>query len=156
MPSAQRATALDFVTHNNYGDKLSVEERDECVETIKELMDAFGPQRVILTMAELGGELDHSQTIQQTTHALRAFAVIVLSEKRPKLAAKLVGRLVGLDIATGTRESLGELGKSEGISKQAVSKKLAAFSLQLGIPRMESTERSRESAYLMNRRNYGS
>ncbi len=156
MPPPQRARAVDFATHTlGQAEAASSSSDEECIATIRELIEAFGAPRVLLTMSSLGINLEASSARAQVMSALRAFAIIIQEDTHPKLVGKLVGRLCKLDIATGSRETLDELGRQNGIGKQAISKKQAELALRLSIPREDSSLKSRESARLMNRRNYG-
>ncbi len=48
-----------------------------------------------------------------------------------------------------------EIGRPYGISKQAVSNRVKQLAARFGLDRPDSLPKNRESARLMNRRNYG-
>ena len=155
--STDRPRAVDFATHNAWGDELSAQEREECVATLRELVEAFGLPAVMDALGQIApkdrwAEANSSEIVAS---ALRRFACIVVESDRPRLAGILVGKLVKWELAAGRRLSYRELGAQNGISKQAVSNRLKTYAAQLNLPRPDSTEKARESHRLMNRRNYG-
>ncbi len=52
--AAPKSGALDFATRNTWGDELSEEERAECVSTLRELVEAFGPAEIMRTITNMG------------------------------------------------------------------------------------------------------
>jgi hypothetical protein len=147
------ATALDYAQATAYEDRVGDEAREELRRTFAELKECF-PDSAIREAAEDFGITANGPNKQAILEALRAFACIVIESDRPRLAAHLVGKLVGLELATGHRLILRELALSAGISKQAVSRHLANYAERLGLDRPDSTQAQRESHRLMNRRNY--
>lgn len=162
----ERPRAVDFATKNVWGDPLSTQERDECVETLRELVGAFGKGEILRAVAELGiemgqttgadAQLQKAVVDAAVAQALRAFCVLILESDRKELTVLLVGSLVRLELATGKRLSMRELGRANGISKQAVSNRKKMYAARLCLPRPDSTEATRRAHRLMNRRNYGS
>jgi hypothetical protein len=150
--------AIDFATHNVFGDELSEGERRECVDTLRELVGAFGSGVVVRAVEDIVGKAGQGATgegVDGKLQVLRAFCVLLEEADRPRLAARLVGKLCRLELATGRRISYRELGRAWGTSKQAVQRRGRDYCARLGIPALDSTAESRESARLMNRRNYG-
>lgn len=152
----RRAQAVDFATHNVWGDKLSASEREECITTLRELVESFGPNAILGAVTELGVGVRNQGTRESVMQAIRAMCVLVLESDRKDLTVQLVGKLVHLELATGKRISLRELGRENGISKQAVSNRLKMYAARLALPRPDSTPETRRAHQLMNRRNYGS
>ena len=147
-----RGTALDFATRNIFGNDSS---SDECVSTLRDLVDTFGANAVS-SAARSMGIISEASDDERMMQALRGFCVLILESDRPKLTAQLVGRLVKLELATGRRLHMRQLGSACGVSKQAISNRLKSYAERLGIPRPDSHRSARESHRLMNRRNYGS
>lgn len=153
-----RGKAIDFSTRSLFGEETPAHGNDELRETLRELQIAFPPTQMRIALSELGlmrtsGEkTDASESVLQ---ALRAFCVLIIESCRPKLTAQLVGKLVKLEIATGRRIILRELGRANGISKQAISKQLSGLADRLNLPRPDSAPGARDSHRLMNKRNYG-
>lgn len=158
-----RPTAVDFATKNVWGDPLSEDERNECVETLKELVEAFGAPAILRAVAELGlgigqdatPEAQRAMVNAAVAQALRAYSVLILESDRKDLTVQLVGKLVQLEMATGKRLSMRQLGRANGISKQAVSNRLKMYAARLCLQRPDSTDTTRQAHRLMNRRNYG-
>jgi len=153
--SQHHGTALDFADHTPYIDEAADKVREELRRTFAELKECF-PDSAIKEAAEDAGLAPSSQNTSKAAilEALRAFACIVIESDRPRLAAHLVGKLVGLELATGHRLILRELARKEGVSKQAISRHLANYAERLNLPRPDSNEKARLSHRLMNRRNY--
>jgi hypothetical protein len=157
MSERPRPTAIDFATHNVWGDPLSEDERNECVDTIRDLVEAFGPKEVIDAVSQCcsdGPETINSSNAVQC--ALRNMASLIVQDDKPRLTANLVGRLCGSHLAAGIRLSLRELGRLNNMSKQAVQNRMKTIAAKLSLPLPDSTPKQRESHRLMNRRNYGS
>ncbi len=153
--SGHRATALDFATKTVFGDPVTSEEKSEVVETLRELVTYFGAPAILRAVAELDiAKAAPGHASEQVLQALRAYTVLILESDRPMLTATLVGKLAKLEMTTGKRIILRELGRAEGISKQAVSKRMALYAQRLNLPRPDSTPEARESHRQMNRRNY--
>ena len=128
---------------------------DEIRATLAELLQAFGLpalQRALRSMQCMPSELSDERLFQ----ALRGYSVIILESKHPKFTAQLVGKIAKMEITTGRRIDLRELGATIGVSKQSVSKQIASLADRLGLPRPDSNEKARLSHRLMNRRNFGS
>ena len=128
---------------------------DEVAQTIAELTEYFGKDAIAQACVDLGITDSHEQVAERTLQSLRAFAVLILDSSRPKLTVQLVGKLAGLEIATGKRLRLVDLATANSISKQAVSRLMANYADRLHLPRPYSTAESRQSHRAMNRRNYG-
>lgn len=151
VSNERRATALDFATHSAVAGALTQEHPEEIEATLRELIAYFGEAAIIAAIASIGLKL---KSDSHTNEVLRGYAMLIIDSDRQKLTARLVGKLVGLETSTGRRIILRELARAEGISKQAVSKRLATYAERLNLPRLESTEAARASHRLMNRRNY--
>ena len=150
-----QSTALDFATRTVFAPAQTDGSLSEISETLGELIAAFGSAQVSATIQEtpaLTGTVSGEDRVLQ---ALRAFAVLIIDDTRPKLVAALVGKLARLELATGRPLKLEDLGRANGISKQAASKKMADLATRLGLPRPDSTPSTRLAHRLMNRRNYG-
>jgi hypothetical protein len=152
--SPGKVTALDFATHNVWGDKLSAFERSECVDTIRELLEAFGAAEILSVIAQLGITPKEESVGEAVMQALRAYSLLILESDRSKLTAALVGKLVKLELCTGKRIDLRQLGRENNISKQAVSNRMKLYAARLKLPRPDSKPENRDSHRLMNRRNY--
>lgn len=158
--SSPKASAVEFATRTLHApdgasDSASPDKADEVEQTIAELAQYFGPAAIARACVDLGITASQEQVNERTLQSLRAFAVLVLDSSRPKLTVQLVGKLAGIEIATGKRLRLIDLAIAEGISKQAVSRLLAVYAERLNLPRPDSTPESRASHRAMNRRNYG-
>lgn len=151
----ERPTAVDFATTNVWGDPLSESERDECVETLRELVEAFGTEAILRAVTELGLGEQPAAVNEAVAQALRAYSVLLLESDRKDLTVQLVGKLVHLELATGKRLSMRQLGRANGISKQAVSNRMKMYAARLSLARPDSTEATRQAHRMMNRRNYG-
>jgi hypothetical protein len=155
---AANVTALDYATRTVHAPEQAAQTSDdsEVVNTLRELTDYFGAPAIIAACDHLNitatSASAHSETVLQT---LRAFASLIIDSDRPKLTGQLVGKLAQLELATGKRLRLADLARAEGITKQAVSKRLALYAARLNLPRPDSTEAARASHRAMNRRNYG-
>ena len=91
---------------------------------------------------------------ERLNESIRAFAIIIAESRWPKLDALLVGRLAKMEIATGKRLKMDELGRIfGGQSKQAISKRQGELAERLKMDNPDSTPASRESHRLMNRSN---
>lgn len=160
MPSATNghsATAIDFATSTVHGDPVTTDEKNEVIETLRELLHYFGESALLRAISDLGVvKTSAANSNEQVLAALRAYSVLILESDRPVLTVQLVGKLAGLELATGKRIILRELGAAEGITKQAVSKRLSLYAERLGLPRPDSTEEARASYATHNRRNYAS
>ena len=155
----RRLEPLDRATRTIFQPDRADDAANECRETIAELCALFSEAAVLRSIDDLGISPQRGAAVSPTTHedvlqALRGFAVLVIESSRPRLTAQLVGKLSGLETATGKRLNYRELGKPYGISKQAVSKLLASYADRLGLDRPDSGEDARASHRLMNRRNY--
>jgi len=154
------SSAVEFATRTvhapeAHSDKAAPDKVDEVAQTIAELGSYFGNAAIAQACVDLGITASQEQVNERTLQTLRAFAVLVLDSSRPKLTVQLVGKLAGLEIATGKRLRLVDLATAEGISKQAVSRLLATYAERLNLPRPDSTPQARASHRAMNRRNYG-
>ena len=126
----------------------------EATETINELISSFGEEAVFAAIQQtpIAARLLHSN--DSVTDALRAFAIILVESRWPKLDAMLVGRLAKMEVVTGRRLKMDELGRIYGgQTKQAISKRQGEIAERLGLPNPDSTPESRESHRLMNRSN---
>lgn len=146
-----RAMAIDFATRTGYSDPQQDERQKEVEDTLRELVAYFGAPAIAVAASSLGITFTQASSNHDV---LRAYSLLIIDSDRPKLTAQLVGKLAGLELSTGRRILLRDLARAEGISKQAVSKRLAQYAERLKLPRSESTEAARNSHRLMNRRNY--
>jgi hypothetical protein len=158
--SSPKASAVEFATRTVHApdgksDSPSPDKSDEVAQTIAELAQYFGTAAIAQACVDLGITASQEQVNERTLQSLRAFAVLILDSSRPKLTVQLVGKLAGIEIATGKRLRLVDLATAEGISKQAVSRLLATYAERLNLPRPDSTPEARASHRAMNRRNYG-
>ena len=153
MPPAARA--IDFATHTVHGDPITDGEKDEVIDTLRELVAFFGVPAITRAVADLGiTGASGDQSNERVMQALRAYSCLILESPRRLMTAQLVGKLAGMEITTGKRIRLQDIATAEGISKQAVSKNLATYAERLGLPRPDSTEEARASYRACNRRNY--
>lgn len=154
--ASNQKTALDFATASLFQPDRADDAANECRETIAELRGLFSEAAILRALDDLGivRQGGAQAAGEAVTQALRAFAVLVIESRRPRLCAQLVGKLSGLETATGKRLKLADYGAPYGISKQAVSKLIAAYAERLGLARPDSDEDARASHRLMNRRNY--
>lgn len=150
----EQTSALDFATHTVFATDRQAEARAEVAETLRELVQSFGAAEVSRGMAEAGLCAPTGAGDDKVLQALRGFAVLIMDDERPKLVAALVGKLAKLEVATGRTLFLEELGRINGVSKQAASKKMAYIARRLGLQRPDSSAKARQSHRLMNRRNY--
>ncbi len=162
--SRPKSSAVEFATRTVHAPASAAEhpdsaashdKADEVAQTIAELAQYFGHAAIARACVDLGITASQEQVNERTLQSLRAFAVLVLDSSRPKLTVQLVGKLAGIEIATGKRLRLVDLAIAEGISKQAVSRLLATYAERLNLPRPDSTPEARASHRAMNRRNYG-
>ena len=166
-PSETRATALDFATHSAF-DGESVRNHVACASseenhaeeiraTITELCESFGASKVhaiFFTMPDVAPQQNQVGE-ERLLQAIRGYSALILDSKYPKFVAQLVGKIAKMEMATGKRIDLRQLGATIGVSKQAASKQMASIALRLGLPRPDSTEENRQAHALCNRRNYG-
>lgn len=134
---------------------MSASERDECVETLRELVEAFGAEKILRAVTELRLGQRTEGGNEAVAQALRSFCVLIEESDRPKLTGRLIGKLVRLEVATGRCVSYRELARDWGTSKQAVHNKAKIYRARLGLPNLDSTAEARANHRLMNRRNYG-
>jgi hypothetical protein len=147
-------TAIDFATRTVFAPERNADAEREISETLGELVHSFGAHQVAFAVRESRLCAENSTHAERVLQALRAFAVLILDDDRPKLVAALVGKLARLELATGRPLGLSELGRANGVSKQAVSKKMADLADRLNLPRPDSTPGARLSHRLMNKRTY--
>lgn len=145
---AKPATALDFAASD-----LDPTGRQEILATIQELLASFGKKALLECLEDSGLHVSASSQNREA-ELLRNYSCMILDDRRPRLIARLVGHLVGLDLASGQPPTLQEIGRPFGLSKQAVSKRLAGLAEKLGLAR-PMAEQARNSHRLMNRRNFG-
>lgn len=145
---AQPATALDFAAAEN--DPAG---HQEIRSTVQELLASFGRKAVLETLEDSGIQAGPGGQTREA-ELLRNYSCLILDDRRPRLIARLVGHLVGLDLASGQPPTLQEIGRPFGLSKQAVSKRLAVLADKLGLAR-PMADHARNSHRLMNRRNFG-
>lgn len=145
---AHGASALDFAAS-----EPDPAGRAEIRSTVQDLLGSFGKQAVLECLEDSGL---HATAAGQNREGelLRNYSCLILDDRRPRLIARLVGHLVGLDLASGQPPTLEEIGRPFGLSKQAVSKRLAVLAEKLGLAR-PMAEKARNSHRLMNRRNFG-
>lgn len=126
----------------------------EAQRTILELVESFGDDTVLLAIQQTPLFSRFSFSNNRLNEALRAFAIIIAESRWPKLDALLIGRLVQMELATGKRLKMDELGRMfGGQTKQAISKRQGELADRLSLPNPDSTPESRESHRLMNRSN---
>ena len=143
-----KTTALDYVVSPPQG------EEKEITDTLRELVASFGSEKVAYWAAEILGVRAGAQR-DDVSVTLRNFCTLLAESDRPKLAAQLVGKLVGTELTSGHRLSLRQLAREYGISKQAVHNQMKRYADRLGLPRLESSASAREAHRLANHRNYG-
>lgn len=149
----EKPDAIDFATRTVFDSGETNRSTDECRATVRELIDTFG---LACFAASLPDDLMRINAAnEEKMQALRGLCLLVLESDRPKLTAQLVGKLVKLELATGRRIHLRELGRINHISKQAVSNRLKHIAARLNLPRPDSLPLNRRQHQLMNRRNYG-
>ena len=160
--NGRKSSAVDFATRTVHAPAPSAsatraapDKSDEVAQTIAELTQYFGKDAIAQACVDLGISDSREQVTERTLQTLRAFAVLVLDSSRPKLTVQIVGKLAGLELATGRRIRLVDLATANSISKQAVSRLMATYAERLNLPRPDSTPESRASHRAMNRRNYG-
>ncbi len=148
--------AVEFATRTVFGDPVTTEEKDEVVETLRELVAYFGGPAIMRAITDCGisGQTPSVGGNEQILQALRVYSCLIIDSDRPMLTVKLVGKLAKMELATGKRISFADLGRSEGISKQAVSKRMAHYADRLNLDRPDSTAEARDSYRAANRRNY--
>lgn len=126
----------------------------EIRQTICELLESFGEPAVVEAIQQTALASKITQPADSIAAALRAFAIIIIESRWPKLDAQLVGRLSKMEVTTGRRLKMDELGRTYGgQTKQAISKRQGEIAERLGLPNPDSTPASRESHRLMNRSN---
>jgi len=148
-----RGDLFQFATHSLLAAKQDDAIR-EAHETLRELIESFGEDVVIgaIQQTTISGRLSVSD--ERLNESLRAFSIIIAESRWPKLDALLVGRLAKMEIATGKRLKMDELGRIfGGQSKQAISKRQGELAERLKMDNPDSTPASRESHRLMNRSN---
>jgi hypothetical protein len=127
---------------------------NEAHGTIQELIESFGEDVVLgaIQQTTVAKRLTHGS--ERLNEAVRAICIIISDSRWPKLDALLIGKLVHMEIATGRRLKMDELGRAfGGQSKQAISKRQGELAERLGLPNPDSTPEARESHRLMNRSN---
>jgi hypothetical protein len=154
MPSSEtRGDLFDYATRS----ALSAPQDEGIAEsnrTILELVESFGEDSVLLAIQQTPLFARFALSNNRLNEALRAFAIIIAESRWPKLDALLIGRLVQMEVATGRRLKMDELGRTfGGQSKQAISKRQGEIAERLGLPNPDSTPESREAHRLMNRSN---
>lgn len=150
---SQKASALDFTSYDDIDSSASA--RVEIEATLVELREEFGDDIVLQTLRETLESLHTQTSSEAVASSLRSFCALLAESDRPKLTALLVGRLVGMHVATGHVRSLRSIAAEFGVSKQAISNRMKQYALRLGLPRLEQSEAARISHRLTNRRNYG-
>lgn len=126
----------------------------EVEETLAELISSFGEETVLraIQQTKLADKIGISE--DRLHQSLRAYSIIIAESRWPKLDAQLIGRLCKLEVATGKRLKMDELGRIYGgQTKQAISKRQGELAARLNLPNPDSTPASRESHRLMNRSN---
>lgn len=151
--SETRGDLFQFATKSFLaaGDDTSIKEAHA---TIEELIASFGEDVVLgaIQQTKLSGRISVPQ--ERLNEAIRAFAIIISESRWPKLDALLVGRLAKMEVATGKRLKMDELGRHfGGQSKQAISKRQREIAERLQMPNPDSTPEARASHRLMNRSN---
>lgn len=152
-PSETKGDLFEFATRS-FLSAPSDGNSYEAHQTLTELIESFGEDVVLgaIQQTKLSGKI--GVTDDRLSQAIRAFAIIISESRWPKLDALLVGRLVQMEIATGKRLKMDELGRIfGGQSKQAISKRQGELAERLALPNPDSTPEARESHRLMNRSN---
>jgi hypothetical protein len=151
--SETRGDVFSYATHSATS-VPSDQHSHEVEATLAELISSFGEDVILaaIQLTPLGRRI--GQTDEKVNEALRGFSIIICESRWPKLDAQLVGRIAQMEIATGKRLKMDELGRQYGgQSKQAISKRQGEIARRLGLPNPDSTPASRESHRLMNRSN---
>lgn len=145
-----RGDVFHYATHTiGAGD-----DTHEVESTLAELISSFGEDVVLAALQQTPLCRKIGMTEERVNEALRGFSIIICESRWPKLDAQLVGRIAKMEIATGKRLKMDELGRQYGgQSKQAISKRQGELAQRLGLPNPDSTPESRESHRLMNRSN---
>lgn len=126
----------------------------EAQGTIRELIESFGDDVVFQAIQQTALSAKLSISGDKVNEALRAFSIIIQESNWPKLDAILIGRIAKMEVATGRRVKMDELGRTYGgQSKQAISKRQGELAERLHMENPDSTPQSRESHRLMNRSN---
>jgi hypothetical protein len=139
------------VLHENTPDPTD-RTNEEIRSTLRDLVSAFGESTVTSVLTDEGLIHPESAAHNSQTEALRAYTVLLLDAKHPRAVAQIVGRLCHVDTASGTELRQEDIAREIGISKQAVCNLESSIATRLGLPRL-SSEKSRRSSRLMNRRN---
>lgn len=153
MQTETRGDLFQFATRS-FLSAPSDDAISEAQGTLTELLESFGEDVLLsaIQQTKLSGRIPLAN--DRLNEALRAFSIIISESRWPKLDALLIGRLVQMEIATGRRLKMDELGRMfGGQSKQAISKRQGELAERLGLPNPDSTPESRESHRLMNRSN---
>ena len=163
MSSKPEGRPADYATRSIFDDSErgtfdaagGLESTAEICDTINELVESFGAAAVMQCLDAHPDLAARGSDSERVLEALRCYTLLLLDSPYPKVTAHLIGKLAHLELSTGSRIDLGKLGKGIGVSKQALSRRLAIYAARLGLPRPDSTPASRASHRLMNRRNYG-
>lgn len=157
MPDSgrHRATALDFATRNVW----EIGSDDQCVDDMREMKEAYGDERCQIALDIVRGTKGDEKTKeaikQAVMQALRAYTLLLMEQERKGLTVQIVGKLSKLELCTGKRIDLRQLGRENNISKQAVQNRMKVCAARLNLDLPDSTPEQRKSHRLMNRRNYG-
>jgi hypothetical protein len=157
--SETQGTAIDFASRTIF-DGISSRGGVDCSgeeieNTLRELIESFGNDAVQQAIHKIPAIAANELSEERLLQAIRGYSVIILEARYPKFVAQLVGKIAKMEITTGKRIDLRQLGATIGVSKQAASKQMANLAQRLGLPRPDSNETARHSHALMNRRNYG-
>jgi DNA-binding XRE family transcriptional regulator len=123
----------------------------EISRTLTELLSSFGVGPIARVATELG--IFKSGASDGLESALRAYTLLIIDSPHPRAVAQCVARLTYLDEASGHPLRQEDIGRSIGVTKQAVCNMEAAIADKLNLPR-RSSPKARLAHVLMNRRNY--
>lgn len=149
MANKSSLREIDFAAVSPFADQ-----RTEIETTLTDLCGAFSRERVCQALVELG-LVKEQQTNVGTYETLRAYSALLIRSHKPKLVAHLVANLAGYYYGAGNATNLEQIARHHGLSKQALSKRMALIAADLKLPRPMPPNK-RAIYRLMNRRNYRS
>lgn len=147
------ATVFDYATRTIFEDPAANQARAEVDRSLRELVESFGERLVMQSLLNtaIAGKIAMGE--ERSLQIMRQVSILVMDSAQPRLCAKLIGILGGIEVVAHRKVHLAHLCRDYGISKQAVSKMLAELADRLQVPRPLSSPAARQSYRLMNRRN---